>query len=43
VVKEEELANFHIRTFRLYKMHNNVREDFPCVIEHNRKLLSQLF
>lgn len=24
VVKEEELANFHIRTFRLYKMHNNV-------------------
>lgn len=27
VVKEEELANFHIRTFRLYKMHNNV-----CII-----------
>lgn len=25
VIKEEELANFHIRTFRLYKMHNNVR------------------
>lgn len=25
VMKEEELANFHIRTFRLYKMHNNVR------------------
>lgn len=24
VAKEEELANFHIRTFRLYKMHNNV-------------------
>lgn len=24
VVKEEELANFHIRTFRLYKMQNNV-------------------
>jgi hypothetical protein len=24
VMKEEELANFHIRTFRLYKMHNNV-------------------
>lgn len=25
VMKEEELANFHIRTFRIYKMHNNVR------------------
>lgn len=25
VEKEEELANFHIRTFRLYKMQNNVR------------------
>ena len=24
VEKEEELANFHIRTFRLYKMKNNV-------------------
>lgn len=24
VAKEEELANFHIRTFRLYKMNNNV-------------------
>lgn len=24
VEREEELANFHIRTFRLYKMKNNV-------------------
>ena len=24
VAKEEELANFHIRTFRVYKMENNV-------------------
>lgn len=28
VMKEEELANFHIRTFRLYKMQNNVGEKF---------------
>lgn len=28
VAKEEELANFHIRTFRLYKMENGVRIDF---------------
>lgn len=28
VVKEEELANFHIRTFRLYKMQNNVCKSY---------------
>lgn len=46
VVKEEELANFHIRTFRLYKMHNNVRiasrylflTIFFFSLERNRKL-----
>lgn len=39
VVKEEELANFHIRTFRLYKMHNNV-----CIISiFNNQLFFYLF
>ncbi len=32
VVKEEELANFHIRTFRLYKMENGVRIDTMFIV-----------
>lgn len=30
IAKEEELANFHIRTFRLYKMQNNVSIQNRC-------------
>ncbi|XP_070498935.1 receptor-type tyrosine-protein phosphatase U [Chironomus tepperi] len=33
VVKEEELANFHIRTFRLYKMHNNVKVEERILLQ----------
>lgn len=39
VEKEEELANFHIRTFRLYKMKNNVSNYDEYVIGLLMKIL----
>lgn len=46
IVQEEELANFHIRTFRLYKTEKDVSEKYKTekdlILESLRKLSERL-